>query len=152
VWQQRGSDFVLVAIPLKEFPPRPHLADVVRATFTSAYKLTTTSDGQTKVEFVALPDFGGNIPQFIINSSMRRFLSTVSDLRTYFEVIKTMEMERERTAGVGLLPQTSAVDDEGGMRHGSTGKLQVRQRERASERASEGASKRGEPASEGVSQ
>jgi hypothetical protein len=110
VWRARGAGFVLVTAPTS-IVARPLLKDVVRAEYLSAMKIAKISDGETRLEYVCRPDAGGNVPAFIVNRYVARFVSLPTRAQEHFQKLRPLSDLDEkdgRAVGEALLIKVDA--------------------------------------------
>jgi hypothetical protein len=67
---------------------RPQLKDVVRGKFPSAMKMTAMGNGETKLEYVIQPDFGGFMPVWAMKFYIRSNLEELMEIKTHFQSVR----------------------------------------------------------------
>jgi hypothetical protein len=90
VWKKRGTGYILVSVP-ELSGAHPLSLDVVRARYPSSLKVTSTSDGSTKLEFVHQPDLGGTLPLWLVRTWMGSSLAWVTEIQEHFEELRRLK-------------------------------------------------------------
>jgi hypothetical protein len=111
VWKAQGTGLVWAVFAPTSIVTRPPQEDVVRAEFFSTWKIIKINDGETRLEYVCRPDFGGRVPAFIMNSMMARFVSYPTEIQTYFETLRPLcswDEKDGRAVGEALLIKVDA--------------------------------------------
>jgi hypothetical protein len=127
VWRTRATGYIFVSVP-ELSDAHPLSSDVVRARFPSILKITSTSDGSTKLEYVMQPDMGGSVPLWLARSLMSRNLAWVTEIQRSFGGLRGLEEWDEKdgeATGEVLVTMTDAE-----MHHGKgETKVEARVRE-----------------------
>ena len=90
VWKKRSTGYIWVSVP-ELSDAHPLSSDVVRAKYPSSLKMTSTSDGSTKIEFVLRPDAGGSLPLWLARSLMGSNLAWVTEIQEHFEELRGLK-------------------------------------------------------------
>ncbi|GMI25032.1 hypothetical protein TeGR_g8761 [Tetraparma gracilis] len=90
IWMATPSGFVNVT-NAEESARRPHLKGVVRGKYPSILKVTAAGNGQTKLEYVIQPDFGGSMPAWAMKFYMSSNLSEVTKIQVTMQARRGLE-------------------------------------------------------------
>ena len=103
VWKATSVGFDLVSTPeVAVFKGRPHLPGVVRGTYPSAIKITTIGNSEAEIEYAIDPNFGGDIPLWVMNFYIDSNLSYVTEIQYYFQGLRQFsEYDEKDGAAVG---------------------------------------------------
>jgi hypothetical protein len=90
IWRATTNGYVNVT-SAEESARRPHLKDVVRGKYPSALKIAALSNGQTKLEYVIHPDFGGIVPAWAMKFYMSSNLADLTQIQEHFQALRRLE-------------------------------------------------------------
>jgi hypothetical protein len=112
VWKATEDGFVYV-LKDEENGVRPRLPGVVRATLSSVLKLSRTSAGRTKIEYVIHPDAGGNVPSYVMNLQLAKNLSRVTETREFFQSLRGLhQWDSDDSKAVGEVMVIKTKEEE----------------------------------------
>jgi hypothetical protein len=107
---------------------RPLASDVVRARYPSLLKMTSTSDGSTKLEYATQPDAGGALPLWLVRSWMGSSLAWVTEIQQFYQAqreLRDWDQKDGEATGEMLVVKTDAE------KHHGKGETMVEARVRA---------------------
>jgi hypothetical protein len=90
VWKKRATGYIVVTVP-ELSDAHPLSSDVVRARYPSMLKMSSTSDGSTKLEFVMQPDAGGSLPLWLARSTISQSLAWVAEIQQFFGGVRGLD-------------------------------------------------------------
>ena len=115
IWKSNGiGSYDCVSQP-EESEKRPPVVGVIRATYESAMKIIRVGGkGETKLEYVIHPNYGGSVPSWIVRLYIKSHLSFVSEIGDYFQGLRLLENYDEKDGvaiGEAFMLKTKAEKD-----------------------------------------
>jgi hypothetical protein len=110
VWKAQGAGFVFATAPTT-IAPRPLYEGTARVEYLSAMKIIKINDDETRLEYLVRPDGGGNIPAFICNFMMVKFVAFPMRIQEYFQKVRPLsnwDAKDGRAVGEALLIKVDA--------------------------------------------
>jgi len=90
LWKKEGEGFVYLTSP-EENDARPITDSVVRGKYPSAMRIKRKNDLETTLEYVIHPDFGGDVPNVLMNYYTASNLSYVTEIQEFFQELRGAE-------------------------------------------------------------
>ena len=111
VWKREQNGSLLYVMKPEESAESPPSEDTVRAQYPSAIRLSRRNGKETTLAYVAHPDAGGLVPNFITDRFLGVNLGYVTEIQEYFQALRGLDewdVEDGTCVAEGMVKKTEA--------------------------------------------